>query len=150
MTSLTLAQASQIVDTALAESRRLGLAPMTVVVLDTGGHVVALKREDGSGILRVEIATGKAWAALGLGAGSRVLADRVASGAGGAAFVNAIAAASGGRVVPVPGGVLVRDSGGHIVGAVGVSGDISDQDEACAVAGIAAAGLASDTGARKA
>lgn len=146
MTSLTLAHAATIVDAALAEARSLGLAPMTVVVLDAGGHPVALKREDGSGILRVEIATGKAWGALGIGAGSRVLADRVASGAAGAAFVAAASVASGGRVVPVAGGVLVR-SGGAILGAVGISGDLSDKDEACAVAGIAAAGLTADTGA---
>lgn len=147
MTGLTLAQASAIVDAALAKGRELNLAPMTVVVLDAGGHAVALKREDGSGILRVEIATGKAWGALALGTGSRVLADRVASGAPGAAFANAIAAASGGRVVPVAGGVLVRDGEKRVLGAVGVSGDLSDKDEICAVAGIEAAGLVPDTGA---
>lgn len=151
MSRLTLAQASAIVDAALAKGRELALQPMTVVVLDAGGHPVALKREDGSGILRVEIATGKAWGGLGIGAGSRVLADRVASGAAGAAFVNAAAAASGGRVVPVAGGVLVRQGdgfpGGEILGAVGVSGDLSDKDEACAIAGIEAAGLTPDTGA---
>jgi uncharacterized protein GlcG (DUF336 family) len=144
--SLTLAQASTIVDAALAKARDLGLAPMTIVVLDAGGHAVALKREDKSGILRVEIASGKAWGALGVGAGTRMLAERVTSGAVGAAFVNSIAAASGGRVVPVPGGVIIRN-GGDIIGAVGVSGDLSDKDEACAIAGIQAAGLAFDTGA---
>lgn len=149
MSSVSLAQASAIVDSALARGRELGLAPMTVVVLDAGGHPVALKREDGSGILRVEIATGKAWGSLALGAGSRVLAARVESGAPGAAFVGAIATASGGRVVPVAGGVLIRD-GGAIIGAVGVSGDLSDKDEDCAVAGIGAAGLVSDTGAKPA
>ena len=147
MTRLTLAQAAAIVDTALATARDMKLAPMTVAVLDPGGHLVALKREDGSGILRVEIATGKAWGALGIGAGSRVLADRVASGPAGAAFVGAAAAASGGRLVPVAGGVLIRTEGGEILGAVGVSGDLSDKDEACAVAGIGAAGLTPDTGA---
>jgi uncharacterized protein GlcG (DUF336 family) len=147
MPRLTLAQASTIMDAALAKARDLGLAPMTVVVLDAGGHAVALKREDNSGILRVEIATGKAWGALGMGAGSRLLADRVTSGAAGAAFVNSIAAASGGRVVPVPGGVIVRDGTGEVIGAVGVSGDLSDKDEICALAGIEAAGLKADTGA---
>ncbi|WP_375459554.1 heme-binding protein [uncultured Enterovirga sp.] len=147
MAALTLAQASVIVDVALAKARELALAPMTVVVLDPGGHPVALKREDGSGILRVEIASGKAWGALGIGAGSRVLADRVASGAAGAAFVAAASVASGGRLVPVAGGVLVRGPDGLVMGAVGVSGDLSDKDEICAVAGIAAAGLAADTGA---
>lgn len=147
MASLSLQQASAVVDAALAQAREMGLAPMTVAVLDAGGHLVALKREDGSGILRVEIAAGKAWGALGIGAGSRVLADRVASGPAGAAFVAAAAAASGGRLVPVAGGVLVRDAERAVVGAVGVSGDLSDKDELCAVAGIAAAGLAADTGA---
>ena len=85
MPGVTLAEASAIVDAALARAAEMSLAPMTVVVLDAGGHVVALKRQDRSGILRVEIATGKAWGALGLGAGSRVLADRVASGPAGAA-----------------------------------------------------------------
>lgn len=147
MAVITLAQASTIVDAALAKAREMALAPMSVVVLDAGGHMVALKREDGSGILRVEIASGKAWGALGIGAGSRVLADRVASGAAGAAFVAAASVASGGRLVPVAGGVLVRGPDGLIAGAVGVSGDLSDKDEICAVAGIAAAGLAADTGA---
>ncbi|TDR94955.1 GlcG/HbpS family heme-binding protein [Enterovirga rhinocerotis] len=147
MASLTLAQASTIVDAALADARAQSLAPMTVVVLDAGGHMVALKREDGSGILRVEIAAGKAWGALGVGAGSRVLADRIATGPAGEAFVTAAAVASGGRLVPVAGGVLIRD-GGAVIGAVGVSGDLSDKDEACALAGITAAGLVGDTGAK--
>jgi uncharacterized protein GlcG (DUF336 family) len=148
MSSLTLSQASIMVDAALAKGRELSLAPMTVVVLDAGGHAVAMKREDGSGILRVEIASGKAWGALAIGAGSRVLADRVGTGPAGEAFVSAAAMASGGRLVPVAGGVLVRSSEGAIIGAVGVSGDLSDKDEACAVAGIAAAGLTGDTGAK--
>ena len=148
MASLTLAQASIIVEAALAEARGLGLAPMTVVVLDAGGHAVALKREDGSGILRVEIATGKAWGALGVGAGSRVLADRIATGPAGGAFRSAPPLGGGGRLAPVAGGVLVRGSDGAVLGAVGVSGDLSDKDEACAVAGIRATGLAGDTGAK--
>lgn len=147
MTRLTLAEANSIADAALAKARDMSLAPMTVVVLDAGGHAVVLKREDGSGILRVEIATGKAWGALGLGAGTRVLADRVASGPAGAAFVGAAAAASGGRLIPAPGGVLIRDGSREAIGAVGVSGDLSDKDEACAVHGIEAAGLTPDTGA---
>jgi uncharacterized protein GlcG (DUF336 family) len=148
MSSITLSQASVVVDSALAKARAMALAPMTVVVLDAGGHMVAVKREDGSGILRVEIAGGKAWGALGIGAGSRVLADRVGTGPAGEAFVTAAAVASGGRLVPVAGGVLVRDSSGAIIGAVGVSGDLSDKDEACALAGLEAAGLAGDTGAK--
>jgi uncharacterized protein GlcG (DUF336 family) len=144
MSNVTLAQASIIVDTALAKGRELGLQPLTVVVLDAGGHAVALKREDGSGILRTEIATGKAWGTLGMGFGGREFARRAAGG--GAVFLQALMAASGGRIVPAPGGVLVRDSSGSIVGAVGISGDTSDKDEVCAVAGIEAAGLKPDTG----
>jgi uncharacterized protein GlcG (DUF336 family) len=144
MANVTLAQASTILDTALAKGRELKLQPLTVVVLDSGGHLVAMKREDNSGILRTEIATGKAWGTLGMGFGGREFARRVA--AGGAVFLQALMAASGGRVVPAPGGVLIRDAGGAVIGAVGISGDTSEKDEACAVAGIAAAGLAADTG----
>ena len=140
---LTLAQASTIVDAALRKGREIGLAPLTVVVLDAGGHPVTLKREDRSGILRVDIATGKAWGALGMGFGSRELADRAAKAP---LFVTALMAVSQGRVVPVPGGVLIRNEAGDVVGAVGISGDTSDQDEVCAVAGIEAAGLTAQPG----
>jgi uncharacterized protein GlcG (DUF336 family) len=143
MTNVSLAQASIIVDTALAKGRELKLYPLTVVVLDAGGHLVAMKREDKSGILRTEIATGKAWGTLGMGFGGREFARRAAAGG---VFLQALMAASDGRVVPAPGGVLIRDKAGDIIGAVGISGDTSDKDEACAVAGIAAAGLSADTG----
>jgi uncharacterized protein GlcG (DUF336 family) len=144
MTNVTLAQASIIVDTAIAKGRELNLAPLTVVVLDPGGHMVAMKREDKSGILRADIASGKAWGTLGMGFGGREFAHRAAGGGG--LFLTALMAASDGRVVPAPGGVLIRDNAGDIVGAVGISGDTSDKDEICAVAGIAAAGLKADTG----
>jgi uncharacterized protein GlcG (DUF336 family) len=144
MTGVTLAQASIIVDTAIGKGRELKLHPLTVVVLDSGGHMVAMKREDKSGILRAEIATGKAWGTLGMGFGGREFARRAASGGG--LFLTALMEASGGRVVPAPGGVLIRDAAGDIAGAVGISGDTSDKDEICAVAGIAAAGLTADTG----
>jgi uncharacterized protein GlcG (DUF336 family) len=112
-------------------------------VLDAGGHLVAFKREDKSGILRFEIAFGKAWGALGMGFGSRTLAGRVNRSQ---MFFTALAAASDGRFVPVTGGVLVRDAAGDVIGAVGISGDTSDNDEKCAIAGIAAAGLKADPG----
>ena len=144
MAALTLAQASTIVDAALKKGRELNLAPLTVVVLDSGGHAVALKREDQSGIMRVDIATGKAWGALGMGFGSRELFDRSTKQP---MFITALAAVSQGRMVPVPGGVIIRGAGGDIVGAVGISGDVSDKDEACAVAGIEAAGLKAEPGA---
>jgi uncharacterized protein GlcG (DUF336 family) len=143
---LTLAQASTIVDIALATARDLELVPMTVAVLDAGGHLVAFKREDRSGILRYDIAYGKAWGALGMGFGSRTLYERAANTP---QFFNALYVASGGRVVTNPGGVLIRDAEGEIIGAVGISGDTSDKDEACAIAGIEAAGLFADPGGLK-
>lgn len=142
--SVTLAQASQIIDAALAKGRELSLLPLTVVVLDAGGHKVALKREDGSGIARVEIATGKAWGGLGMGFGSRELFERAAKMP---PFIGAYAVATGGRMMPAAGGVLILDAQKKTIGAVGISGDTSDNDEICAVAGIEAAGLTPKTGA---
>jgi uncharacterized protein GlcG (DUF336 family) len=144
--SVTLAHASTIVDVALKKAREMSLAPLTVAVLDAGGHLVAFKREDKSGILRYDIAYSKAWGALGMGFGSRTLAERAANTP---QFFNALYAASGGRMVPAPGGVLIRDAGGDVIGAVGISGDTSDKDEACAIAGIGAAGLKADPGGQK-
>ena len=138
VTPLPLSRAETIVDQALAAGREAGLAPLTVVVLDSGGHSVALKREDGSGIARVEVATGKAWAALGVGLSSRALGE---ANKDRPVFLNALAAASQGRCVPVPGGVLICNDAGEALGAVGVSGDTSDNDERCAAAGVRAAGL---------
>lgn len=144
---LTLDQARAIAEGTLAEGRRLGLAPLCVVVLDAAGQPKALLKEDGCSLLRHGIAQGKAFGAMALGFGGRELARRAGSMGG---FMNAfsdMATLHGGAAVPVPGGVLVRDgAGGAVLGAVGVSGDLSDRDEAAAVAGIAAAGLAADTG----
>lgn len=140
-TDLSLAAASTIVDTALARGRDAGLLPLTVVVLDAGGHTVAMKREDGSGILRFDIASGKAWGALGMGMSSRLIRDRLKDRP---TFQAALAAASGGRFVPVPGGVLIRNADGAAIGAVGISGDTSEKDEYCAIEGIRAAGLTAD------
>jgi uncharacterized protein GlcG (DUF336 family) len=141
--SVTLTQASTIVDVALKKARDNNLAPLTVAVLDSGGHLVAFKREDKSGILRFDIAFGKAWGALGMGFGSRTLASRAAKTP---QFFTMLAAASGGRMVSNPGGVLIKDASGTIVGACGISGDTSDKDEMCAIAGIEAAGLKADPG----
>ena len=140
---LTLAQANAIITGALAKGRELGLLPLTVVVLDAGGQVKAMQREDGSSLLRPEIAEGKAHGTLALGLGSRELARRAQSMQG---FMNALSDLSGGKAVPVQGGVLACDASGLILGAVGISGDVSAQDEVCAVAGITAAGLIPDTG----
>jgi uncharacterized protein GlcG (DUF336 family) len=140
---LTLAQANAVIQAALARGRELGLQPLTVAVLDAGGQVKALQREDGSSLLRPEIATGKAYGALAMGLGGRELARRAQAMQG---FMNALSDLAGGRAVPVPGGVLACDADGVILGAVGISGDVSAQDEVCAVAGIQAAGLRPDTG----
>ena len=139
---LTLETASTIVEAALAAGREHKFLPLTVAVLDAGGHLVAFKREDGSGILRFDIATGKAWGALGMGFGSRELFNRTQANP---TFMAALATASAGRLVPVPSGVLILDEG-HVIGAVGISGDNSDNDEICALAGVAATGLEAKPG----
>lgn len=141
MQIFSLNQASAIVDAALAYAREQACHPMTVAVLDAGGHLLALKREDGSGILRPQIAEAKAWGALGMGHGGRALAERATIAP---AFYAALTDISGGRIAPVPGGVLVRDAQGHVVGAVGISGDHPDKDEACAMHGIGSVGLQAD------
>ena len=138
MELLTLSQASKIIDVALEKAREMKFNPMTVAVLDAGGHLVAFKREDRSSIMRPEIANAKAWGSLAMGMGGRSLADRAASHP---AFVGALGSISRGRIAPVPGGVLIVDSEGNVLGAVGVSGDQPPHDETCAVAGIEAVGL---------
>ena len=147
MAGITLQQATTVVEAALRKARELGCAPLAVAVLDDGGHLKAFAREDGAGIVRPQIAMGKAWGALGMGVGSRALARRVAEPGQQQAFFAALNAMSGGRVVPAAGGVLIRDASGLVIGAVGISGDTSDKDEACALAGITAAGLVGDPGA---
>nr|WP_279343734.1 heme-binding protein [Variovorax terrae] len=127
----------------MRHARELGLNPLTFAVLDAGGHMVVLKREDTSGILRPDIAYGKAWGALGMGHGSRSLAQRAEKAP---AFFTALASVSQGRMIPVPGGVLIRNAAGAVLGAVGVSGDMPDNDEACAVYGIESARLVADPG----
>jgi uncharacterized protein GlcG (DUF336 family) len=141
---IDLAHATMIVDKALEQGRALGLPPLTVAVLDAAGCLVSFKREDGSSLLRPDIAQAKAYGALALGIGSRAIAARAAAAP---AFVSAVNVLAGGRLIPVPGGVLIRSSDKAIVGAVGITGAVSEQDEACAVAGIVAAGFAADPGA---
>lgn len=140
ITTLPLAKADAIVDAALAAGSEHGMNPLTVVVLDAGGHMVAMKRSDGSGIMRFEVARGKAYGALGMGIPTGqlggVLADRPA-------FLNALAVASDGRFIPVAGGVLICQDDDAIIGSVGVSGDSSDKDEYCAIAAIKTTGYRS-------
>src|SRR5580765_6129963 len=135
MAILRLAQAGAIIDATLAEARSRHLAPLAVAVLDAGGHLIAFKREDGAGFVRFDIASGKAWGALGMGFGTRELANRAAKSP---AFVAALSVASEGRMIPSPAGVLIVGADADVVGAIGISGDTGDNDEACALAGIAA------------
>jgi uncharacterized protein GlcG (DUF336 family) len=134
---LTIDKTSIIVDQALAHARANKIRPLCVAVLDDGGNLKALKRDDGASVLRPTIAVGKAWGAIGMGESSRHLSERLK---GNLAFLGALSDMSGGKVVPVAGGVLIMD-GDTVIGAAGASGATADEDEACVVAGIKAAGL---------
>ena len=138
MSALTLALSQQVIAGTLAEARSRGARPLAVVVLDAGGHPVALAREDGASFYRDRIAAAKARGALGMGSDTRDLAQRAA---GNPVFFQSLAVAVGGDIAFSPGGVLLRDATGAVIGAVGVSGDTADCDEECARAGIGAAGL---------
>ena len=135
--ALTLAAAETIAQAAIAHRQGAGMLPLTVVVLDSGGHVVTAKREDGCGIVRFDVAFAKAWGAIGMGLPARTIGERLGKNP---AFLGSIVAASDGRMAPNAGGVLILE-GGTVIGAVGISGDTGDNDEICAREGIAAAGL---------
>lgn len=143
MNSIPLESANMIVDKALQKGRELKFAPLTVIVLDAGGQTKVLKREDNSSLLRPEIAMGKAWGVLGMGFGGRELARRAEKMP---IFFTALNAMSDGRMVPLAGGVLIKNREGQVIGSIGISGDTADNDEICAVYGIEAAGLIADTG----
>jgi uncharacterized protein GlcG (DUF336 family) len=146
MKELALETASAMVDAALAEGTRRNFQPLCVVVLDKGGHALALKRMERASISRPQIATAKAAGCLGMGFGGREIARRAQSAP---AFFDALSSIFPQGIVPVPGGVLIRDEAGLLLGAIGISGDTSDNDEICAVAGIEATGLVADTGSPK-
>ncbi len=141
VTTLSLSVAEIIVDEALRIGRELNLFPLSVVVLDAGGRIVSVKSEDGSGIMRFDVALGKAWGALGMGISSRLIRDRLSNRP---VFQTALAAAADGKLIPVPGGVLIEDGEGFTIGAVGISGDTSEKDEYCAILAIKKAGLKSE------
>lgn len=140
-TTLPLVTATAIV----AEARRIGkeegFLPLTVVVLDAGGRLIVCESEDGSGLLRFDVAFGKAWGALGMGMSSRLLRDNLSARP---VFQGALATASEGRLIPVPGGVIVIDAAGDAIGSVGISGDTSDKDEYRAIKAVHHVGLASE------
>lgn len=137
MSQLSLDAAKQIIDAALAKGRDLQLKPLTVVVLDASGELKALQREDGASPLRPAVALGKAHGALYMHTSSRALGEMAAERP---QFFGALAEAAGGKLIPAAGGVMIKQ-GEQIIGAVGISGDLSDQDEICAIAGVEAAGL---------
>ncbi|RYJ00890.1 MAG: heme-binding protein [Acetobacteraceae bacterium] len=141
--TLTLDHARTMIQTAFAKGAELNLKPLTVAVLDAGGALVALERMTGASPMRPEIAIGKANGAVQMGIGSRALQTRAESQP---FFIQAMNALAKGSLVPVPGGVLVRDEEGRVIGAVGITGDTSDNDEICAVAGIKACGFTADHG----
>ena len=138
MAKITLEQANTIIDTAIETGVKEGMQPLSVAVLDDGGNLVAFKKSDNSSVLRFNIAMGKASAAIGMHRPSKAL-EQVALER--PHFATALAAASGGKFVPVAGGNLIKDADGTVIGAVGVTGDTSDNDEKAGLAGIAAAGL---------
>lgn len=141
MTELTLAKANAIIAAALAKATELKLKPLGLAVLDSGGHLVAFQRQDGASFIRPEVASGKAYGALAVGSGSRALGNAAVERPH---FFQGLSAVSGGRIVPVAGGVLIRSKDGNIIGAVGVSGDTSDNDELAAISGIESAGFTAE------
>ena len=141
---LTLADAKKIIETVLAEQHKQGFKPMAVVVLGSAGSIRASESQDGTSSLRPKIAHGKAYGAFSMGLGSRALFERAKVEP---FFIQSMNSLCDGALVPVPGGVLIRTTTGELIGAVGVTGDTSDNDETCAVAGIEAAGFVADTGA---
>jgi uncharacterized protein GlcG (DUF336 family) len=142
MCGLNLTQATEIANGALAKAREIGCKPMTVAVVDAGGCLMVLMREDGSGNLRPDIAFAKAWGPIGMGIGGRAMAKRAMDTP---AFWAALNTISSGRIAPVAGGVLILKEG-KVVGSLGMSGDLPDNDEACSIAGAQSAGFETEVG----
>jgi len=138
MSKLTLAQANKIIEGALANARQLKIKPLAVAVLDDGGHMKSVQREDAATMFRVDVAIGKAWASVSMGASSRVLLGRAKENP---QFFGALSATAQGKFLPQTGAVLIKDKDGNVLGAAGASGGTGDEDEAVCIAGIAAAGL---------
>ncbi|HTO50809.1 MAG TPA: heme-binding protein [Burkholderiales bacterium] len=144
MPKLTLQLANAIIEHALAKAREMKIKPLAVVVLDEAGHVKAAQREDGASMFRIDVATGKAWASVAMDTSSRALAKRARDNP---AFFHTLAATAQGKFLPQPGGVLIRDAAGEILGAAGASGATGEEDEAVCAYGIERAGLSADASA---
>jgi len=144
MSRLTLKQANTIIEKALAKAREMKIKPLGVVVLDDSGNIRSAQREDGASMFRIDIGRGKAWASVAMGASSRALGKRAKDNPN---FFVTLAATAGGKFLPQTGGVLIKDKDGEIIGSAGASGGTGEEDEACCVAGIEAAGLTADASA---
>jgi uncharacterized protein GlcG (DUF336 family) len=144
MSGLTLKQANTIVEKAFAKAREMKIKPLGVVVLDDSGNIKSAQREDGASMFRLDVARGKAWASVAMGASSRALLKRAKDNPN---FYAALAATAGGKFLPQTGALLIKDKDGAIIGAAGASGGTGEEDEACCVAGIEAAGLTADASA---
>lgn len=142
MTKLTLQQANRIIEGALAKAREMKLRPLGVVVLDESGHLKAAQREDAASMFRIDIATGKAWGAVAMGASSRTLAARAKDNPN---FFVTLAATAGGKFLPQTGAVLIRNASGELLGAAGASGGTGEEDEAVCIHGIEHAGLVAES-----
>lgn len=144
MSKLTLKQANTICDKAFAKAREMKIKPLGVIVLDESGNIVSAQREDGASMFRLDVAKGKAWAAVAMGASSKALFKRAKDNPN---FFVALAATAGGKFLPQTGAALIKDKDGVIIGSAGASGGTGEEDEACCVAGIEAAGLTADASA---
>jgi uncharacterized protein GlcG (DUF336 family) len=144
MSKLTLKQANTIIEKGFAKAREMKVKPLGIVVLDDSGHIVSAQREDGASMFRLDVAQGKAWAAVAMGASSKALANRAK---GNPNFFVTLAATANGKFLPQTGAALIKDKDGTILGAAGGSGGTGEEDEACCVAGIEAAGLTADASA---
>jgi uncharacterized protein GlcG (DUF336 family) len=138
---LTLQQANRIIEAVLDTAHKREMPPLAVAILDSGAHLKALQREDGVSFLRADIAQAKAWGALAMACNTDLIAERFQQDALQQGFIDSLNAMTGGKIIPLPGGVLVRDDGGQIVAAVGAAGGVSQDDQACVEEAIAACGL---------
>jgi uncharacterized protein GlcG (DUF336 family) len=144
MAKLTLKQANTIIEKGLARAREMKIKPLAIIVLDEAGHIVSAQREDNASMFRMDVAKGKAWAAVAMGASSKALAKRAKDNPN---FFITLAATAEGRFLPQTGAALIKDKDGTIIGAAGASGGTGEEDEAACVAGIEAAGLTADASA---
>jgi uncharacterized protein GlcG (DUF336 family) len=144
MSRLTLKQANTIAEKGFAKAREMKIKPLAIVVLDDAGNIVSAQREDGASMFRMDVAKGKAWGSVAMGASSKALGKRAKDNPN---FFLSLAATAGGKFLPQTGAALIKDKDGAIIGAAGASGGTGEEDEACCVAGIEAAGLTADASA---